>query len=322
MVAQTPIHLVQSLVLFSHSLPALAGHSIGSPCQLFELQTPLLRWRALAPALDRSLARNPRSSPIVSPSGFALHRDYDWCRHANLNPPLIGSLLTPPSLPLDQPANDRVLSDYGQNWRQPHSPRCRQCGVLEGFVAQTRWREREWKVFWSAWTFSRFSLLLYLVSVDLQLVYGKYYPHYSSYLNYQITKSDRSTNRFQPVLSNWNVWLYLSCSHFMMPFRKSLQLLDRCWLPCLPIPTITLTVPGLRFTPSQSVRSTSQIINQHTPWHLTFKTYHSRFKTQCLHRISWKRRNEIKQTLWALNIIQFNGNAIILRNEIVELSTV
>ena len=116
--------------------------------------------------------------------------------------------------------------------------------------------------------------------------------------------------------------LYLSCSHFMMPFRKSLQLLDRCWLPCLPIPTITLTVPGLRFTPSQSVRSTSQIINQHTPWHLTFKTYHSRFKTQCLLRISWKRRNEIKQTLWALNIIQFNGNAIILRNEIVELSTV
>ena len=102
----------------------------------------------------------------------ALHRDYDWCSHANPTPPLIGGNLTPPTLPLDQPANDRVLSDYGQNWRQPHSPRCRQCGVLGGFVPQTRWREgamqREWKVSWSAWTFSRYSLLLYLVSVDLQ----------------------------------------------------------------------------------------------------------------------------------------------------------
>ena len=59
-------------------------------------------------------------------------RNYDGCSHASPSPPLIGSHLSHALLPLVQPANDRVLSDYGQNQRQPHSLQCRQCGVLRG----------------------------------------------------------------------------------------------------------------------------------------------------------------------------------------------
>ena len=153
----------------------------------------------------------------------ALHRDYDWCSHANPTPPLIGGNLTPPTLPLDQPANDRVLSDYGQNWRQPHSPRCRQCGVLGGFVPQTRWREgamqREWKVSWSAWTFSRYSLLLYLVLVDLQLAYGKSDPHYSSYSRFALCSIILCTT-LENVYLNWQprLWRFaLPCNGYDLP---------------------------------------------------------------------------------------------------------
>ena len=92
------IHLVQSHLLFSHSLPALAGHSIGSPCQLFELETPGLGLRALAPALDRSVARNPRSSPIVSQSGKPCTAIMtDAATPTQLLPSLVGTSPLPPS---------------------------------------------------------------------------------------------------------------------------------------------------------------------------------------------------------------------------------
>ena len=120
----------------SCSLTALDKHSIAQDSRRSP-QTPPSRLRALAPVLYRSLARNPPSSPIVSPSGEACTAIMTDAGSPNPTPNLIGSQLPPPTLPLDQPANDRVLSDYGQNWRQPHSPQCRQCAVLKGFVAQT-----------------------------------------------------------------------------------------------------------------------------------------------------------------------------------------
>ena len=69
-------------------------------------------------------------------------------------------------------------------------------------------------------------------------------------------------------------------------FEKQFNRLRILLLCCPPIPSITLTVPWLRFTPSQSVRSMSQIIKPHILWHLTSKTYHTRDKVIFLNAYS------------------------------------
>ena len=93
-------------ILFSHrpGLPfncfLLVNCSLGAP--------PYFRWRALTPALDRSLARNPRSSPIVSPSWepcSAIMTDADTPTHTR------ASLAATPSLPTSHWL-DQLMTEY------------------------------------------------------------------------------------------------------------------------------------------------------------------------------------------------------------------